>query len=122
MKKSIIKSLSVALALMLILASLPMAAFASNDRATTYALGFCQNGDHIYANVYDSVEYVDCGDYHRIDNIVVYECTACMYTYSENTGISHTEIHTHNRVAVGTNPATQETVYKDICICGNVKQ
>lgn len=69
MKKSIVKSLSAFLALVLILSVLPMAAFAAEACA------------HTHTSVYADVRYTNLGVEHYVAKYNCYVCADCGYSW-----------------------------------------
>lgn len=131
MKKSLVKSLSVFLALVLILSALPMSAFAakvevhehstsccSEEDGIMPAMAPCEDGAHVYY-LSETRQYTDCGGVHRVDVLNVYTCSVCARFYIENTGISFYEAHSYTKVQVGTDPDSGLAVYSYSCACGS---
>ena len=133
MKKSIAKSLSVFLALVLILSVLPMAAFAAEFNESehtdecyfeggvaTRAVLICPGGNHVYMAT-TSVVFVDCVDDHRVDEVIMYECANCAHSYYEETGRSYHEDHYYYiRIPAGIDPISGVNIYYYVCACGSI--
>jgi len=93
MKKSIVKSLSAFLVLVLILSVLPMAAFAAETEQHDHVDECCQNEvevcaicDHVYMLTFDSRDVVYDAMYHKSYEVEVQTCALCGYTIRTETG------------------------------------
>lgn len=130
MKKSIVKSLSAFLALVLILSVLPMAAFAAEvgehehtgscceENIAMPAMAICPEGEHIY-RVTTSSRMVDCGGVHRVDEVTLYKCAKCNHSYVTPTGASYYAAHRYTKTQVGVDPDSGLKIYLYACACGN---
>lgn len=127
MKKSIVKALSTFLVLVMVLSAPPMAVFAAEFNEQEYAdlnnsvggILICPEGKHVYMTT-TSVVLVDCGDYHRVDEVTLYECANCAHSYYEATGWSYDENHYYIRTPAGIDPISGVNIYYYICACGNI--
>lgn len=101
MKKSVMKTLAALLALVLIVASLPVAVLAEEPEhchdemccpeceADVSPAAIC---NHVYMVTLSS-RYVDSGTYHRVEATDLYTCTKCGYSYHQPTGAYYIENH-----------------------------
>lgn len=100
MKKTLIKSLSAFLVLVLILSILPIAAFASETEEHEHTGCTCAQPvvtavcTHPIKTTYHSYRVKDItASGHVIEDTVCYTCTTCGFSYTELTGYSYTAAH-----------------------------
>lgn len=130
MKKSFTKSMAAFLALVLILAVLPMAAFAAEvdehehtgscceENIAVPAMAICPEGEHVYITT-TSNRLVDCGDNHRVEEVSLYTCANCTHSYSTPTGDYYYAGHQYSLASVSVDQNTGRKIYLYKCACGN---
>ncbi|MCD7755156.1 MAG: hypothetical protein LUJ09_02290 [Firmicutes bacterium] len=129
MKKTLLKSLSASLALVLLLPALSLAVFAigaeepahtdvvSNPGDTALpAAALCPGGNHSFTLTAKLV-YTDCGSYHLVEEYELYLCANCAYSYTGNFISSYTDIHEYVKTLISTSGETSTYLYQ--CACGN---
>lgn len=107
MKKSVKKTLSAVLALVLILSALPMAAFAAEEVGVAPASIICKDGEHIYRNTY--CEYTNCGTNHHV--VATDTCVICGSIYRHE----YDEDHLINEKLIATDPDNGFEIYRCTC-------
>lgn len=131
MKKSIVKTLSAFLVMVMVLSTLSVAAFAaefnehehtgtccSDGGVAVLAVSTCPGGEHVYRATMSAV-FVDCGGVHRVDEATLYECASCAHSYYETTGRYYYEAHNYTQTLVGFDSDSGLNVYYYECECGN---
>lgn len=129
MKKTIVKTLSAFLALVLLLSVLPAAVFAAEADEHAHTGTCCPDSgaamlgvtgcQHVYTCTF-STRRVNCGSDHRVEEFVHYQCTKCHYSYDGPVENSYSENHTYNiKVLIRYDPKTNLPVYQNMCACGD---
>ena len=114
MKKSVKKTLSAVLALVLILSALPMAAFAAEEAGVAPASIICKDGEHIYA-LEGAAIYTNMGTHHHVK--MCDACVVCLTPRSDTVYGTYDEAHSYTTVTQF-ETETGITVYCYSCKCG----